>query len=160
MVKCRRMHICFFKVGVVGAVVKMVVGVDDIADGPVGQRLQIFSDIARAIAGVDGNTLPVARHQVGKIAGGEHLPGIGGDQLRLKERLIHMRIGTVRIADQDIMLAGKVNHFSPPLDTSGPESSLPLPPIFPPLRASRAHSAPPRCCFHKNGHRAYTSALR
>ena len=62
-------HVGFFKVAVVGGVVEMAVGVDDVADRFVRQGLEVAPQVASPIACVDGDGLPVPRCQIGVVPG-------------------------------------------------------------------------------------------
>lgn len=69
------------EVGVVGRVVEVVVGVDDVLDGLVGQGLGVGADVARAVAAVDHDGELIAGEQVAVVAVVLDLPGVGRDLL-------------------------------------------------------------------------------
>ena len=113
MLKGIGVHISLFKITVACRVVKMMVGIDYIAHRLIRQRLQILTDVARTVAGVDGNTFILTYNQIRKVTGRQHLPCIGGNLFCLKPRLIHMGIRTIRIFNQNVMFTGKIDHIDP-----------------------------------------------
>ena len=97
------------EVGVVGRVVEVVVGVDDVLDGLVGQGLGVFADVAGAVAAVDHDGELVAREQVAVVAVVLDLPGVGCDLLGGEVGLVHRDLAAVGVLDHGIVLGGEVD---------------------------------------------------
>lgn len=97
------------EVGVVGRVVEVVVGVDDVLDGLVGQGLGVGADVARAVAAVDHDGELVAVEQVAVVAVVLDFPGVGRNLLGGEVGLVHRDLAAVGVLDHGIVVGGEVD---------------------------------------------------
>lgn len=97
------------EVGVVGRVVEVVVGVDDVLNGLVGQGLGVGADVARAVAAVDHDGELVAGEQVAVVAVVLDFPSVGRDLLGGEVGLVHRDLAAVGILDHGIVVGGEVD---------------------------------------------------
>lgn len=85
------------EVGVVGRVVEVVVGVDDVLDGLVGQGLGVGADVARAVTAVDHDGELIAGElaavHVGEARGGS------GERARDEQAAAGQRLGESLLPD-------------------------------------------------------------
>ena len=99
------------KVGIVCRMVKMIVGIDDIAQRLFCQILAHPADVSGAIAAVEQDRFVVALNEVIIIAVAQQLPCARSDTLKLKIRLVHWTAGAVFVLDPYIMKRRKIDQI-------------------------------------------------